>query len=219
MIQAQVKVDDDGKAFSGVADHQSWTKATSDLQAAINNLSDAGGGTIWIAEGTYIPTELYSAAEGSSTTDPRSATFVIRSNVTVIGGFEGDENSPEERPEDKFSSTNTVILSGNIDLSDSNGGNSYHVVNFPAGVDETAKIQDVYITNGNANGPKAHFATRGGGVHARVGGVLKNCIIANNFAETGGGGVYLYKGGRMEDCAIYDNITNQYGGGVELNLG
>ncbi|MGM0376201.1 MAG: T9SS type A sorting domain-containing protein [Bacteroidota bacterium] len=219
IIQAQVKVDDEGGPFSSIADHQSWTKATNDLQAAINALSDGGGGTIWVAGGIYYPTELYSAAAGSSTTDPRNATFVIRSNVTVIGGFEGDETSPDQRLEDKFSNTNAVILSGNIDSSDSNEGNSYHVVIFPEGVGETATIQDLYITNGNANGPSAHFATRGGGVHARRGGVLKNCRIANNYAETGGGGAYLYKGGRMEDCAIYNNITNQKGGGVELNLG
>lgn len=219
ITHAQVRVDDNGEAFSSVAEHQSWGTATNDLQAAINALSDAGGGTIWIADGIYFPTELFSAAVGSSTTDPRSATFVIRSNVTVIGGFEGDETSLDQRPEDKFSNTNTVYLSGNIDASSNNEANSYHVVIFPYGVSETAILQDLVITNGNANGPPDDFAHRGGGVHAIEGGVLRNCIIANNFANDGGGGAYLYKGGLIEDCAIYENTTIRNGGGALLNLG
>ncbi len=216
---AQVRVDADGAAFSSAEDHQSWGTATSDLQAAINALSDAEGGTIWIAEGTYVPTELYSAAKGPSESDPRNASFVIRSNVTIIGGFDGHETTLDQRPEDKFSNSNTVYLSGNIDLSDGNEGNSYHVVIFPYGVKETAVLQDLVITKGNANGPKEHFANRGGGVHARSGGVLKNCIITNNFADQGGGGAYLYKGALIENCTIYNNKTNQFGGGVLLNRG
>ncbi len=219
ITQAQIRIDEDGAPFSSIADHQSWATATTDLQAAINALSNAGGGTIWIAEGSYYPTELYSAATGTSTTDPRSATFVIRSNVTVIGGFEGGETSPDQRPDDKFSVTNAVYLNGNIDVPESSSDNSYHVVIFPFGVDETAILQDLVITNGNANGPSEDFAHRGGGVHAIEGGVLRNCIIKNNFADDGGGGAYLYKGGLIEDCAIYNNLTNRNGGGVLLNLG
>jgi hypothetical protein len=231
--QLTVMVDDDGVTFTDVNSHGSWENATNDLQAAIDAVHDAGGGTVWVAGGTYYPTKLQAAdpeapvpppidpSDPSSGDNLREASFVMASNVTVIGGFEGDETSLEERPSNLFGTTNRVTLSGDIGVVDDEDDNAYHVVLFPNGangVDNTAILQNVYITDGYANGSE-YFAFRGGGVHMREQGIVKQCIITENSSIEGGGGIYIYKGGTITESEISNNNTNLLGAGILLNLG
>ncbi|MBI9064109.1 MAG: T9SS type A sorting domain-containing protein, partial [Marinilabiliaceae bacterium] len=102
--------------------------------------------------------------------------------------------------------------------------NSFHVVFAEDGTDDTAILEGFVITQGYAeNGIAPHG--RGGGIHARFGGVFRECYIVDNYAENGGG-VYTYKGGTFEDCTIETNIAQEdetdeegKGGGVYVNLG
>jgi len=83
------------------------------------------------------------------------------------------------------------------------------------------------ITNGNGLG--GNFANSGGGVElgydVNFGGILSNCIVAGNSADTRGGGIYmagLYA--LVTDCRVINNtVTNPsvsaYGGGIYNYIG
>ncbi len=229
--QVTVMVDDNGVAFTDVANHSSWANATSDLQAAIDGVAaEPGGGEVWVAGGTYLPTTILAAdptapvppfnipGDALSGTDARQTSFVMASNVRVLGGFMGTETLEGDRPDDLFATANRVTLSGDIGVANDTTDNAYHVVLFPLGVDDTAILEGMYVTKGNGNSEN-YFAHRGAGVHVREGGTIKECVITDNYASEGGAGVYLYKGGNLVYSEISHNKTQQKGGGVFLNLG
>ena len=100
---------------TGTESGASWTDAFVELRDALEiavlcpNVSE-----IWVADGTYTPTN------GTE----RDATFQLRSDLAVYGGFEGTEILISER--DWI--TNTTILSGDIGIIDDSADNCYHVV-------------------------------------------------------------------------------------------
>jgi predicted outer membrane repeat protein len=229
--QVQVMVDDDGVAFTDIANHTTWATATNDLQAAIDAVAaDPAGGEVWVAGGTYYPTTLRAAdplapepplndpTDSNSGADPRQASFVMASSVRVLGGFAGTETSEAGRPADLFGSTNRVILSGDLGTIGDNIDNAYHVVLFPKGVDNAAILEAVYVTEGNANS-NDYFAYRGAGIHLREGGTIRGCVVSENHASGGGGGIYLYAGGNLTGGEVSANTTPGKGGGVFLNMG
>src|SRR5690606_30318335 len=64
----------------GEGDGTSWEDAYTQLHEAIE---DAGpGDQIWIASGTYVPTQLQEGSE-----DARTAHFHMKNNVEIYGGF------------------------------------------------------------------------------------------------------------------------------------
>ena len=87
---------------TGTINGSSWEDAFTDLQAALDFAeilnSDADSrndvNQIWIAEGTYRPSEPISRS------DPRLATFSMLDGVNLYGGFAGTETSTEERSSD-----------------------------------------------------------------------------------------------------------------------
>ncbi len=114
-------------------------------------------------------------------------------------------------------------MSGNIGDPLEIDDNACHVVLFPLGVDDTAILEGVYITGGYANLSTStapfHFANRGGGVHMRNGGIVRQSAITGNYSTDGGGGAYLYEGGTITLSEISNNRTNTNGGGALLNQG
>jgi hypothetical protein len=220
-----------GIPFEELSSHKSWKTATYDVQTAIDSLATNGGGTIWIAGGTYYPTTLLAANPSApnpplkdpddpeSGADERQRSFIMASGLSVTGGFIGTEESIDERPDDLFGQDNSVILSGDIGITNQMEDNCYHVVIFPPEADETAILQNIIVSDGYADGPDAYFAKTGAGVHMREGGLLQNCKITGNISEGSGGGVYLYKGGTVRQCEIYENKSANLGGGVYSNLG
>jgi hypothetical protein len=120
---------------SGAGDGRSWTNAYPSLADA---LADAAFDTeIWVAAGTYTPT-------GGA---DRTATFQLKDDVAIYGGFAGNETQHDQRDWQ----TNTTTLSGDLNGDDganfaNNGENSYHVVAGATG----ATLDGVTITGGNA---------------------------------------------------------------------
>jgi hypothetical protein len=220
--QVQVMVATDGNPYTGASNHSTWDLATNDLQAAIDGAA-AGpeGGIIWVASGTYLPTTVFAAIPipPNPPAGERHQSFVMRNNATVIGGFQGNESTLEERPADFLDPANATILSGDVGVALDITDNSYHVVIFPLGSDETAVLQEVIITGGNANGSSDYYANRGGGVHARNGGLVSHCKIITNSASEYGGGAYLFEGCTIDQSEIANNQASIDGGGVFLNLG
>ena len=79
-------------------DGRSWATAMSNIQDAINDLRDylaqnnLRGGSVYVAEGTYLPSESTEASGGSIL----NTSFKIYEGIHVYGGF--NEAAPEARP-------------------------------------------------------------------------------------------------------------------------
>jgi len=90
-LNAQVFVDID--AADG-GDGTSWATAYNDLNVAL--LTADAGSEVWIAEGLYVT--------------PDSVSFFIDKEMTVLGGFGGDETAADQADPGKF----LVTLSGDV---------------------------------------------------------------------------------------------------------
>ena len=83
-------------------DGLSWATATNKLQDAINDLRDylrrnnLTSGSVYVAAGTYVPTESTESAGGSML----NTSFKIYAGIHVYGGFNPD--SPESKPGDRL---------------------------------------------------------------------------------------------------------------------
>lgn len=105
----------------GIKDGSSWNNAydSTGLQTAINTLAANGGGQVWVAKGTYYPTE--DEMGNKNPVDPRMKTFSLKKGVAVYGGFAGTESSIP-------TSAIETILSGDIGERDDNSDNCYNVI-------------------------------------------------------------------------------------------
>ncbi|TAJ13145.1 T9SS C-terminal target domain-containing protein [Marinilabiliaceae bacterium JC017] len=217
---------------AGTEDGSSWANATADLQDAINT---AGVTEVWVAAGTYKPISAPDAE------DPRNVSFKLKSNVSIYGGFLGDESEVTDRDP----KANVTVLSGDIGAEDDNSDNCYHVI-LANGVNDAAKISGFSIIKGNADGKDSNgygggifmlysrptisdcvitnnsSISLGGGIEIEGSSVPKiiNCVISNNSSNQGGG-LYIYsKGAKAEvyNCLIVNNSTSDggQGGGIYL---
>ncbi|MEL7219815.1 MAG: hypothetical protein AAGJ93_00770 [Bacteroidota bacterium] len=203
-----VKTDGEGSGTS-------WDDALNNLQAALEIA--VSGDLIWVAQGTYLPTE------GAD----RTASFIIPDGVTVLGGFAGTEITLEERD---YLQTPT-ILSGDIGEADVLEDNSYTVVYF-SNVSASTVLDGFVITEGYAGGISegADVTICGGGIfnngeYGLSSPTIKNCILLNNHSREGGALYnYAYEGEaspNISDCTFIDNRSDFNGGAVfnDGNLG
>jgi len=154
----------------------SWTRAFPTIQPAIDAAFAAGGGEVWIAEGTY--NEQRTSADPDSGVDTGS--IVMRDGVGLYGGFAGTEEFRHER--------NTLRHRTIIDGSTArNGEPAYHVV---VGASDIV-LDGLTITGGRADRP-FNSTDEGGGIYisscANV--LISGCIISDNFANWSGGGIH-----------------------------
>ena len=204
---------------TGGNDGLTWTDAFVFLQDALDAADP--GDQIWVAEGIYHPDDGVSVNEGD-----RTATFQLLTGVGIHGGFEGDEETLQQRA-GLFDQT---ILSGDLndddDLRDSPAvscfsNNSYNVVT-GSGTDATAILDGFTISGGNAYGdsPYPHNTVRGGGVYINPGSpTLVNCTIRDNCALLQGGGLFNEaETPTLLNCTLTSNRA-QYGGGMFNELG
>ena len=171
-----IYVDANSTAANG-GDGTSWATACKDLQAA---LSAAGAGQeIWIAKGTYKPT----------TGTDRTNSFQMKNGVAIYGGFKGDETTPVERDARDFK-TNKTILSGDIGAV-GNTDNAYHVFYHPAdlNLDNTAILDGVTITGGNADTSSFPHNSGGGMYNVISSPTVTNVVFRENTANYSGGGM------------------------------
>jgi predicted outer membrane repeat protein len=160
-------------AATGGNSGTSWTNAFTDLQAALN-AAPLLGDEIWVAAGTYKPT----------TTTDRTATFTLKNQVKVYGGFAGTETTLEQRN----ITNNVTTLSGDIGGTTNAQDNVYHVVT-ASFTNNTTVLDGFTIAAGNANGTGTD-QNNGGGIFINDGTpVLSNLIFDNNNASNFGGGL------------------------------
>jgi predicted outer membrane repeat protein len=180
----------------------SWTDAYTSLQDAL--AAAQSGDKIWVAGGTYKPT----------TGTDRTATFTLKNNVEIYGGFAGTETSFSQRNV----STNVTTLSGDIGTVNNTADNVYHVVtsNSPA---NTAVLDGFTISGGNANGTGTNQNIGGGIYIPDSNPILRNLIVENNNASSGGGGLSNGSNANYSlTSSIFRNNTSA-GGGAIYNVG
>ncbi len=217
----------DDSATSGSNNGSSWGNAYTSLQSALTEA--ISGDQIWIAAGTYKP----------GTT--RDSYFSMKNGVKIYGGFAGTETSVDDRTDFRADGTNETILSGDIGTPGVIIDNCYHVFCHPFTLvlDNTAILDGVTITGGNADSDTYpdnsgggmfnyyssptltnvkiinNTAYQGGGMFNRETASspkLTNVIISNNTAVTSGGGIYTSGFPVLTNVAITENVANQGGG-------
>lgn len=197
---------------AGLKNGSSWANAldSTGVQAAIDTLATSGGGQVWVAEGTYYPTE--DETGNKTPADPRTKTFTLKKGVAVYGSFAGTETTLP-------ATGNTSTLSGNQGELTTNADNSYNVV-YAVDVDSTASLNGFTITLGNASGGDAERKSSGGGAYMNS-GQLVDCSILNNRASAKGGGAYITGTASIYSTGSQRSIANNeatgfvaLGGGV-----
>jgi len=198
-------------AASG-GDGSSWAHAYNNLQSALTKAaSTTAAEQIWIAQGTYTPTQIYSPngvlGGASGLNDPHLATFNLPNNVSLYGGFAGNETSLSQRNP----TIHPTILSGDILGNDASPGsanfasskadNVWHVVTAGNDIADTgvkATLDGLSIVGGYAAGPDsgnvdpngvvlslAYTHDSGGGLYARFGSnlSLNNVSFLGDYAS------------------------------------
>ncbi|MEM1326680.1 MAG: choice-of-anchor Q domain-containing protein [Bacteroidota bacterium] len=201
---------------TGNNDGTSWANAFNNLQNALNAVSSSNPceTEIWVAQGTYYPDE------GSGQTDnDRNASFVMKNNVGIYGGFDGTETMRYQRD----FAANVTILSGDIDQNDGtsgNGGNSYHIIfNLNNGLNSTAILDGFTLTSGNANIGIVP-GNKGGAIYNRSSSpTISNCIFIANEAWQGGAIQVEFASPYIFNCIFKANraITSAGSGGAINN--
>lgn len=209
-MEAQIYVRADA---TGNNDGTSWEDAYTDLQEALAN-ADADT-SIWVAAGVYKP---------DSINGNRASTFLIETNLTLLGGFPADGGALEQRnPE-----INETILSGDLsgddvedDFENNRGDNVMTVLMIESNVTNETLIDGFIIRAGHANGPGNFYdPTRsGGGIYAEGAPVVEHCIFQQNFAADHGGGAYFnYSGNQLLELNLCSFINNYSRRGAGLNF-
>ncbi len=202
-------VDDDA---SGADDGSSWCDAYIFLQDALAAAMASGGtvAEIRVAQGTYKPDQGASQVPGD-----REATFQLLNGVALKGGYEGCGAS---NPGFRDVSTFRAELSGDLDGDDgpdfvNNDENSYHVLT-GSGSDETAILDGLRITGGNADGPWEENQNEGGGMYNDAGDpTVTDCIFTRNSARNGGGMANsTYSSPTVISCTFDQNSATTGGG-------
>jgi hypothetical protein len=161
--------------------------------------ASADGGTcdVWVAQGRY---HLYVASALDSLT--------LRSNVSIYGGFTGQETSREQRDH----LAHETVLDGRASFDQAL--RVFHVITAIGTRDAT--VDGFTVTGGEALGMSQDLDDRGGGLLAYSAGNLgfRGCRFVGNTAQGCGGGAYLYKGTglRFVACAFEDNEAACGGG-------
>ncbi|CAG0927177.1 hypothetical protein TFLX_00410 [Thermoflexales bacterium] len=204
---AQVKVNNSASVIyvswsaTGLNNGASWANAFTSLETALDAAQPSD--EIWVATGIYTPTERLVPS------DPRSATFELRSGVALYGGFTGVETSLTERDW----KTHPVILSGDISETNVITDNVYQVV-YSSNVVSTTLLDGFTVTGGYADGT-VESQRRGGGMR-NVGGspTIQHSVFSHNYAIYGGGMYNDNTSPVLQDVTIQHNTAQRSGGGV-----
>lgn len=179
----------------------SWDTAFGDLQQALH--SAKSGEEIWVAEGTYLPSDK-----------DREQSFDLIPGVRVYGGFAGDESHLSERNWLQH----PCILSGDLygndlpvdhDKPENIADNSEHVVR---GADH-ARLDGFIIEKGASE-------SEGGGIwtaNASENLVFSHLMIRDNYAAQKGGGMFnLSASPRLQEVFFLNNLAgnkDEFGAG------
>ena len=173
----------------------SWSDASGDLRDVLEQSMD--GDEVWVAAGTYKPDSA-----------DRSKSFILKSGISLFGGFVGDEVNIDERDW----AGNKTILSGDLDADGLNGDDSFHVVK---GADNSV-IDGFVIIGGNANGT-GDDSKGGGMLNISVSPAVRNCSFLGNFAQAGGAIYNESSLAQVTNCLFSGSAVGSSSGAVYNN--
>lgn len=160
----------DGTTWDAAARH-----INDDLPLAV------AGDEIWVSAGVYYPDRTLFDPFGAG---DRNATFALKSNVKLLGGFVGGETSASQRDP----SMNITILSGDIGVVGSHGDNSRSILT-AINVDSLCVVDDFTIVNGNCSDgspTSTNGAALGGGTFMSASNLqVIRCTFDQNFTRGG----------------------------------
>jgi len=226
-------------------DGLSWENAKNNVQDAINELHDymtlngiTEGGCIFVAKGTYRPTQ-----PTDDTSDlPQYLSFKIYAGINVWGGWYGDEhiedNSSDEALYDAIPKITIAGPSGSFvlnqfetifdgNLSDDQNSQAKFVwkedkqrynTTFPSNVYHVV----TFATNGfNANGRARALTSKASlnVVTVRGGHAYNTDASLEHPYNAYGGGVYMVDGSYMTNCRISECEASRDGGGLYMDGG
>jgi hypothetical protein len=184
----------------------SWTDAFTDLQDALALATelDTDSLAIWIAEGTYYPTD-----DGD-----RTISFELVSGIALYGGFDGTETTLDQRDPE----THTTTLSGNLGEEEQDSDNSSSIITAQSVSD--VSLDGLRIADGGGRIPGG-IPILGAGLRAedsdlRLTGVtFENNAATNNGGDGSGGAIYASSSTlRIENARFAANRANIFGGAM-----
>ncbi len=193
-----------GGQTSGACD--TWNNAC-ELRFVLASIA-AAGEQIWVAGGTYTPTD------GAD----RAVSFTLKNGVAIYGGFAGMPGTEGNFTRDW--EANPTILSGDIgDPYPDAADNSYHVV-FASGAGSTAVLDGFTIQAGSATGsyPWPSGEDRGGGMlNLGASPTLTNVTFSDNTAQYGAGMYNASSSPTLTNVTFSHNTASSDGGGMHNN--
>ncbi len=195
---------------AGTNNGNNWTNAYTSLQDAINAAQDYD--EIWVAQGTYKPDQGAGITVGD-----RTASFPLKSNVSIYGGFNGTETQLDQRNWQ----TNETILSADLNNNDLPNWNNYsenscHVLS-ANDVNEFAVIDGFTIKSGWAN-IEVYPDNVGGGIviPSDSDPTIRNCLFTLNYGSSGGGACWysVSSDPTFQNCVFRHNNGAFRGGAI-----
>lgn len=159
-------------------DGSSWSTAHNNLDDAL--LNQLHGGEIWVAQGTYTPSNLITG-------------FLITKPLKLYGGFVGNETSINQRPSSGYALT---VLEGGFGVTSPPWAT--HVISIIDLQTVPLVIDGFRIHGGNgiANG-----GFNGGGIYSHCANLyLANLTVDGNYGRNGGG--LYFEGGCPYDIGV-----------------
>jgi len=184
---------------SGTEDGLTWATAFTEIQDGIDAVELAGGGEVWVAEGTYGEDRTATSLAGA---------VVMLEYVDLYGGFSGLGELEETERGQRDWENNVTTIDG---LTARGGSAAYHVV---VGADNAA-LDGFTITGGDASGMSGDEQDGGGMYNDGVAPTVRNCTFTGNSAIDDGGAVCNVANTiRLTDCTFDGNTAGDRGGAL-----
>lgn len=209
---------------TGSGDGSSWENASSNIQSIIN--ASGPGDEVWVASGTYYPSEYLKDDHGIRNESDRFKSFIIKDGVSIFGGFNGSETNIEQRINFGDGEINETILNGDLGNLGNIEDNSYHVVwcrdfDNTTGYNHTTAINGFKIINGYSNLEEHGYGgphSGGAGIYAVANVNIVNCCIKenmtihneNNNGVRTEGAIYFYNARGIGNISNSKIIFNDY---------
>jgi len=182
------------ESASGSNNGTTWTDAYTSLVTALSSATD--GDELWVAQGTYSP--------GGAAGDFFD---VAVSNLSIYGGFRGDEVNKNQRDRTRFES----ILDGD-------GVNEAILKNTNTTYPSTLIIDSLYFENCAGDFFLSALVFNYSGTDGDDNLEVYNSVFRNNSGFDGGAvtiiGNAFYSYWKIENCEFYNNTASRNGGAI-----
>ena len=230
---------------SPAAPYTSWGTAATNLQQAI--IWANSGDEIWVAPGIYRTTNFLEIPSGKALllrgltgraavldAQHASTALIVSGTNSVVSGFTVRNGRSASYGGGIYLGAPSTVTNCLVISNRAYGGAGIHirasgtrVANCTIEGNQASEIGGGVLFYSRSTGHVANCeisfnsaSNGGGGVYVQNVGVVSNCWIADNMAQTGsGGGVYLSWGGRLANSVVVGNEAASRGGGIHARYG